>query len=261
MFQFTRKEAAAILGFKTVEGVRNLGHHGRLQHSKDENGHAVYFSEDIEELRAARELEGEPVMTPEEVVDLVMARPDPPVHHSAEPSLAHGMEVSRAQRRRRDELTSFVERHNQRAKARFVAEHLDEYAVGLALDLGLPLQCRARVLELVRAGLLRKVASPAELDVVGGYGDAPLKVQEGSPLVMGGPFYCREDVLRLRAEKVLRELCAARPQAEEKTLPAPPRDIPAAVEAIIRRLFGAAGAAPSPTEQGDAAAPRGGATP
>ena len=180
---FTRVEAARILGFETIQGVRALERGGRLHGDKDDNGIVRFSRREVEKIRAEREAAGKPVQSSEEVDKTIRGDTD-------------GDDVE-------ERLEAQVEARNKEKRAAFEASHVDETAVGLALGFGIH-ERRAGIYSLWRAGLLRKVEPPKELVVEGGYANEPFRIEDGLyPLVLGGPFYAREDVLRLRGEAMI----------------------------------------------------------
>lgn len=179
---YTRVEAARILGFETIQGVRALERHGRLHGDKDDNGVVRFSRREVEKIRAEREAAGKPVQSREEVDKTIRG-------DLGDEDLD-------------ERLDAQVKATNKEKRATFEASHLDEHAVGLALGIP-PSERHSRVREFCQAGLLRKVESPKQLVVEGG-DDEPLRIEDGLyPLVVGGPFYPREDVLRLRAEAII----------------------------------------------------------
>jgi hypothetical protein len=204
---YTRREAAKILGFETIQGVRALERSGRLRGVKDCDGVVRFSPTEVEEVRAEREAAGKPVQSSEEV----------------DKTIRGDVEDEDAEER----LDAQVKARNKEKRAAFEASHLDEHAVGLAL--GIPASERhSRVRELCQAGLVRKVESPKQLVVEGD--EERLRIEDGLyPLVAGGPFYAREDVLRLRAEAIIAAAMA--------THAALPDDQKAMFGELLRTLF------------------------
>lgn len=206
---YTRVEAARILGFETIEGVRALEHHGRLHGDKDEKGVVRISRWEVEKVRAEREAAGKPVQSREEV--------DKTIRGDTE-----GEDVE-------ERIEAQVESRNKEKRAAFEANHVDETAVALALGFGIQ-ERRAGIYQLWRAGLLRKVEPHKELVVEGGYANEPFRIEDGLyPLVLGGPFYARDDVLRLRGEAMI--ACASALHA------ALPDDQKATFAELLRTFF------------------------
>jgi hypothetical protein len=95
-------------------------------------------------------------------------------------------------------LRAQVRQKANEQRAAFELAHMDERTAGMALGFE-SYEARGRVRDLVRRGLLRRVESPPEPRVEYSF-DGMREVQSGWPLVHGGPFIPREDVLRLRQE-------------------------------------------------------------
>jgi hypothetical protein len=97
-----------------------------------------------------------------------------------------------------DRLRADVRAKNEAAKAQFLRDHVDRRAALASLGLS-PFE-GWRLQTLCRSRRLREAEPPRETVIRGGFIE-PLRAELGfSPLVHGGPFYIREDVLRIRAE-------------------------------------------------------------
>lgn len=217
---FTRTEAARILGFETIQGVRALERSGRLRGAKDDDGVVRFSPRDVERVRAEREAEGKPVQSSAEVDTTI--RRDVTTGRAS----TRRMTMEEASRARLDAMDveerveAQVRARNKEKRAAFEESHLEENAVVLALGIE-PNERHSQVHALRQAGLLRRVEAPKELVVCGGYADEPLRIEDGLyPLVLGGPFYAREDVLRLRAEAMI-----AAASAVQAALPADQKDM------------------------------------
>jgi hypothetical protein len=226
---YTRTEAARILGFETIQGVRALERSGRLRGAKDDEGVVRFSPRDVERVRAERDADGKPVQSSAEV-DTTIRGDVLPRRASTRP-----MTMEEASRARLDAMDveerveAQVRARNKEKRTAFEESHLDEHAVVLARGIG-PHERHSQVHALRQAGLLRMVEPPKELIVSGGYSDEPLRIEDGLyPLVLGGPFYERDDVLRLRAEAMI-----AAASAVQAALPDDQKDM---LAEQIRALF------------------------
>lgn len=224
----SRKEAAAYVGV-TESGIRDAEKRG-LHHRLDADGQAWLDPDDLDAWNWRA-----PLPSPTKRRSVLATAAKARVHEAhmrAQRDEKRWAEQAReadsrdaAQRalwETEDKVRADVDARNAAARATFIANHLDGEGVGLALGFA-PFERRSKMRALVRAGLLREVEPDRELVVRGNCGEPARVEADGVLLVHGGPFYEREDVLRLRGQVRTSAESTRAPQLRV-SLPDGPRD-------------------------------------
>lgn len=206
VLRLTRKEAAKYVGL-TESGVRDAERRG-LPHVVDRSGQVWLAAGDLDAWTWRA-----PLPSPARRRSVLAAAEKARSHEARilaqlEEKRLAALEREEAEEIERhlgmleeeDRLRNEVRIKNDAARAEFLHGHLDESATGLALGLDI-LERRRRIRELKAAGLLREVAAPRELVVVTDFEVLPRMECAAFALVRGGPFYVRDDVVKLRAEQ------------------------------------------------------------
>lgn len=209
VLRLTRKEAALYVGL-TESGIRDAEGRG-LPHRLDPQGHSWLAPIDLDAWTWRAPLPSlakrRSVLAAAEKARCHEAR----VRAQTEEKRLAALEREEAEETERqlarldaeDRLRDETRARNEAARVHFNQAHVDERAAGLALGLDAG-ERRRHLRELKAAGLLREIEPPCELVVVAEFDAMPRIELSSYPLVRGGPFYVREDVLRLRAEQLAR---------------------------------------------------------
>lgn len=223
VLRLTRKEAAKYVGL-TESGIRDAERRG-LAHVVDRAGQVWLAPADLEAWTWRAPLptfaKRRSVLAAAEKARAHEARVFAQLEEKRLAALEREetaeLERELARIQAEDRLRDEAQCKNDALKADFLHNHLDERATALALGLD-PLERRGRIRDLKTAGLLREAQSPQELVVVTDVETAPHIERSNFALVGGGPFYLREDVAKLRAERAIeqaRRLEAAPPRQAE----------------------------------------------
>jgi hypothetical protein len=212
----TRSEAARILGFRTVEGVRHLAKNGLLHQTRDELGIWRFDADEVKRLKKQRDDTGYPTRLKKEeklkednAIRVAHAKRREAEREDREARALwkrindEAEREGRLKREREDQLTREVKAKNSARLEDFKRDYIPEDMVAGILGVEGP-ESFYIVQRLVMTGHLREFPSPKALVVQWGtlYGGAPYAEETTRPLLEGAPFYLRSEVVELRDKGV-----------------------------------------------------------
>ena len=199
----TRIDVARYLGLRTVQGVRHLERNHVLHPARDEFGILRFDGAELIRVKADRDARGMPVRLTKK--ELELERNHRKIRHAVEKEsrqefrkFVATMESTTRQNKVWCHLSEDVRNKNNARRVEFERNYIDKLAAVRYLGVN-----QTDLDDLVARGYLQAVTeSPKQLKVREGLsaGSLPHAVESSVPVVFGGPFYARAEVLQLRGK-------------------------------------------------------------